>query len=524
MGTTELRCRGTTSCAGAAEPHRSMRVHRPIRHLVSVAAAAFVACHDSTGPRGGALLRFSGAAGATDTVDAIIPQALTVEVHDSSGALPPAGTIVRFTASPAPVYLGTDFAYGAYRGTEVTVGTSPTAATGSFVAGTTDQAGRVAVFVRLGITAGVGRLAVNVPTLGLEDTVRFTVKPGNAVQLTAVPADTALYVGKSYTVSGGAVDRYDNPRPDPVAWSTTAQGITVTNAGVVTTTAEGRYPLQVVAVPALASGGRTVWVRVVPRVRFVVAASVAAGRQLLAIDADGSNQTIIATVADGGVPLDPSWIPGTSSVVYTAPANGRQALFAVGSDGVQKPFLSTSPATPANLTDPTPTADGKWLFFSASDTQCPQDPQYGYCIGRSRIDGSGYELLQAGASTQPAPSPDGTKVAFYSPVWQEIRVFDIATNTVSSWSVRGSHPVWSPDGTRIAYQSIFTGLYLVNADGTGDRMVASAETSNVYGWSPDGRWVLVQQTGGPTLIDATTDVEIPLGYYYNKSGIPWSMK
>ena len=55
-------------------------------------------------------------------------------------------------------------------------------------------------------------------------------------------------------------------------------------------------------------------------------------------------------------------------------------------------------------------------------------------------------------------------------------------------------PVWSPDGRRIAFVSRRDGkaLYVMNADGSGLRIVARVERLATPAWSPDGRRIVFQ--------------------------------
>jgi Tol biopolymer transport system component len=489
-----------------------MRFLRPACRVLILAAAGLAACHhDSTGPQDRALLRFSGASTVTDTIGAVIPQALLVEVHDSSGGPVPAGTVVRFTPVPG----------GLFSGPEVWVEALTSTSFGTFATDETDGAGKAGILVRLGNTAGPGRLAVAVPALGLEDTVRFTIKPGNAVQMLVTPTDTLLYVGKSFTPRGTTVDRYNNPRADPATWSTTTgSGITVSSAGLVTATAVGQYPFNADGVIAGTPGTSTGWVSVVPQVRFAGIAPAVnhAHQEVVMFDADGANKTTLAPLSDGVI-AHPAWIPGTSTVAYTTVANSIQMIYTVSSDASPKPFFSTTPPNLTYQAEPTPTTDGKWLFFSAFDTQCSS---YEYCIARAKIDGTGYQLLRTTPSRQPAPSPDGTQVAFFSPSDQMIRVLDVATNTTSTWSVSGSMPTWSPDGTQIAYRNASGGISVVHPDGSGARVVAATYTYALRGWSPDGKWLLGQRTGGFVLLDVATGSPLPLNY--RNGAVPWSMK
>jgi Tol biopolymer transport system component len=421
---------------------------------------------------------------------------------------------VRFTAVPGPQY----------RGPEALVQPLTASTYSDFATGSTDQAGKTGVLVRLGRTAGPARIVVTVPTLGLLDTVRLTVKPGNGVRVLVTPGDTMLYAGKSFTLRGGVADRLGNPRTDPVTWSSSAPGLTVTSAGVVTATTVGRYYIRASGTVGSIPGLDSASVNVVPTGRFAGLTGYYYDIKISSFDVDGTNETTLASATDGGIGVHPAWIPGTSTVVYTTVANNLQILYAVGADAAPKPFFTTTPAGVTHQAEPTPTADGKWLYFSAYDTQCSQ---FDYCVARAKIDGSAYELLVTTASRQPAPSPDGSKVAYMTPGDQMIRVLDVATRTTSSWSVPGLNPAWSPDGTKIAYRTSSGGLALVTPAGSVQSLPSTVYTGSVSGWSPDGKWLIVTQGGAPALVDAATGSAIPLRYpttIYGSMRVPSSMK
>jgi hypothetical protein len=472
-----------------------------------LAALGLAACGGTTEPIRGASLRFSGGINVTDTVGTELLQALVVEVRDSSGSLAPAGTVVRFSS-----VLGPEF-----RGPEVFVEPLTSTYFGTFATGTTDQAGRTGVLVKLGTIAGPARLVVTVPTLALEDTARFTVTPGHAVRIRVMPADTALYVGKSFTLRGGVVDWWGNPRNDPVTWSSSTSGLTVTSAGVVTTTAVGRYYVKAAGGLGVDSGA----VSVVPQMRLAAWSGAYGPFTIFSLEADGSSQSTITTGLDGGIGAHPMWIPGTSTLVYTTAVGGFQGyqmLQTVGTDGIVKPFFATAPANVTHQAEPTPTADGKWLYFSAYDSRCSQ---YDYCVARAKIDGTGYELLVTTPSRNPAPSPDGSTVAYAAN--GTIKVLDVATRATSTWSVFGSSPAWSPDGSQIAYVNN-SQVWVMAPDGSGSRTLPSSGTqspypytSAVYGWTPDSKWILAQQGQGSALVNAVSGSTLPLSYLGNKT-------
>lgn len=480
-------------------------------------AAIFVStsCGDSSGPGGGrpGLTLVSGY-NLTDTISAQPAKALVVEVRDDRGAIVPRGTIVRFSS------VGTNYFLA-----EMLVGALTSTSYDIFATGETDGAGRAAVLVKMGTVAGPARIAISVPTLGYQDTARYTVLPGQPSAILIMPGDTAIYAGSSYTIRGGVVDRWLNARTDPVVY-TASPGASVTSSGAVTASTIGRYTLTGTA------GGLSavIHLSIVPQGTLVGLIYRNNAFHIVTFNLDGSGFHDVVSAADGGIGPRPRWVPGTSTIIYTDHIAGFEQLRTVDANGNISVFFPSPPATMTHNAEASPSAAAPVLYFSAYDSRCSY---FGYCLFRSGIDGSNPELFDIAATYEktwhPAASPDGSKAAYVTgdQITDQIKVFDYATRTVSAWSVTGDYPTWSPDGTQIAYAQLSGGpLHLMNADGTNQRVLTAANgpySDSPPAWSPDSKWVIAENlsSGSLDLIEVATGKVLPISNPGGYFGVSW---
>jgi hypothetical protein len=139
---------------------------------------------------------------------------------------------------------------------------------------------------------------------------------------------------------------------------------------------------------------------------------------------------------------------------------------------------------PADLT-------GKVLLYEPLDAP----DQWGIVL--YNLDGSQKQVLVADASWG-ALSPDGSRMAY--PGADGIHILDLATHTEQILKdASGFDLHWSPDGRQIAYVGGKTdNAYVINTDGSDERLVSDQSYEAVIGWSPDSAqiYISIPFTGG----------------------------
>lgn len=444
-------------------------------------------------------IQFISGANVTDSARARLTTPLIVEVHDSSGALVAPGTLVRFEVLHDS------------GGTVVAPLTST--AYGTLATGMTDVTGRTGALVWLGRYAGQVRIAISAPTRFVADTALYVVTPASLAGVDVFPRDTALYVGRAYTLRARARDQYGNVRPDPIAWSVQRAGATVTAAAVVSSTVVGRYD-----VLASATG-------VTDTVRFsAIPQGILAGYdvnrgEVVTIELDGSNRKVRTTAVNGGIGVRARWLAHSDDIVYSTFNNVIQELRVVDASGVSVPFLPSAPSTMSHQADAAPSPDGSTVFFAAHDSRCPIED---YCLFRSHSDGSNIDFLGNEAnpfsvSFRPSSSPDARQVAFTTIVngVAAVRVLDLSSHTVLPWSKYGAFPQWSPAGGKIAYRDETGSVSLVNPDGTGGQRLLEGPgyySAGSISWSPDGLYIVANSAAGFQLAIVASGEVLPLPY------------
>lgn len=138
-------------------------------------------------------------------------------------------------------------------------------------------------------------------------------------------------------------------------------------------------------------------------------------------------------------------------------------------------------------TDPAWSPDGQWIAFYSNANQ-----QHTPNIYIMDADGDNVQKLAEGGY-RPTWSPDGQSLAFMSALDHQIVLVQSDGSNVRSLGVIGGSPDWSPDGEYIAFAGKDTDsgtldIYAVKPDGSQlQRLTHLGEDTGEPVWSPDGQ-------------------------------------
>jgi Tol biopolymer transport system component len=207
------------------------------------------------------------------------------------------------------------------------------------------------------------------------------------------------------------------------------------------------------------------------------------------------------TLADGPTFVPASQISSTNGLIAFSAAEQIYVMNGDGSDirRITEPVLRVYNDYPAF------SPDGLRIAFISFDMNNLQHTLY-----IADIDGSRLQRIISGPAfmSEPAWSPDGSKIAFARghdntrEDWAmklscrpEIYVVDVFTHKFTSLTQGegGTDPAWSPDGTRIAFNSFREGnneIYTMSSEG-GDvqRLTDTPWAEAEPAWSPDGKQI-----------------------------------
>ena len=230
-------------------------------------------------------------------------------------------------------------------------------------------------------------------------------------------------------------------------------------------------------------------------------------RQLDIWTVDRTGRGTVAVTTDGSFNWNPVWSPDGQYLYFGSGRGGPVNLWRIEIDEVSgKPRGQPEP-----LTTPTPfiahltmSADGRLLAYSSVQrTRNVQRLAINPLTGASQDQGT---WLTSGSRTwsNPDPSPDGQRVAFYSSPQPEnlyiVRSDGSGLRQITSGTAFTDRvPRWSPDGRWIAFFSNRTGgyeLWKIRPDGSDLSQLTAVPDASFPVWSPDGSRMAVTMTAG----------------------------
>ena len=217
-----------------------------------------------------------------------------------------------------------------------------------------------------------------------------------------------------------------------------------------------------------------------------------------------------ATQVTSGLKRDwnPVWSPDGRYLYFVSDRGGSMNLWRVRIDEESgRPLADAEPVTtPAtSLAHITIAADGRHIAYSSvlvttNVQRASFDPVRGAIVGKP-------VWLTRGSRrwANPAPSPDGQNVVFYSLVEPEGDLYVMRADGIgsprqlTSDSASDRVPRWSPDGNWISVFSDRGGplqVWKIRPDGSGLTQLTDAPTNTAYGvWSPDGSRMIAATAG-----------------------------
>ncbi|MBV6395819.1 MAG: Protein TolB [Anaerolineales bacterium] len=224
------------------------------------------------------------------------------------------------------------------------------------------------------------------------------------------------------------------------------------------------------------------------------------GDYIYSINADGTNDTRLATGKS------PVWSPNGDTIAFLSDPDGdfNYDIFLMNSDGTnQRPLLSNQ----KDYVDPRHLdwlSSGNFIIFGALSLR---DGDNGYDIFSIDVDSTTLLKIPRKVSDvwSPSWSPDGKQIIFVTTESADDQTGDIFIINVDGTGEKmltdkgfNDFPAFSPDGELISFMSvksldIGSRIYIMNADGTNQSLL-SDNTASFPVWSPDGQYIMFTST------------------------------
>jgi|SRR4030095_6984943 Tol biopolymer transport system component len=206
------------------------------------------------------------------------------------------------------------------------------------------------------------------------------------------------------------------------------------------------------------------------------------------MDADGSNTTELSR--SGVWEIEPAWSPDGRQIAFDA-----GGIYVMNADGSNRHALID---TEDDYYEPAWSPDGSRLSFNSYREASSGDLYTQAFVINS--DGSGLIRIPDGAKedvhySPPTWSPDGIWLALFANLENSIDVYAVRPDGSAFKRLTDGGvylgPDWSPDGARLAFvgaeapTDAGTDLYVIDADGSGQQVIARGVIAGRAAWAPD---------------------------------------
>jgi hypothetical protein len=364
----------------------------------------------------------------------------------------------------------------------------------------------------------------------VHDSLGLAVSPGGPNAIAFDTPDTAVYVGAGIRVRAAVLDRYGNRRPDPVTVSVrpgSTELVHVTDADSITADKIGRATI-------LASGsgtGQLGYLSVVPVGRLAAiqrARDPAEVHRVIILGTDGSSPRLFNP---GPLPLlyetSLAWSPTGGALASHFIDLGGSRLFQFDTAGQMSPLIGLAYQTSSDRF-PQYATNGTTIYYVGT----PEPSVSRTVLLRLDIPTAVSEQVFAPSpfesNTDPAPSPDGTYLAFvtnrpdFNSSRRDLAVLNLATNEVTLAASAARTPRWSPDGALIAFVREGN-LWTAFPDGSQVKQITQG--AGIYrpglSWSPDSHYLLAASDSGLRIVEPATGTVLPLAFTMGWEAPAW---